>query len=156
MWFLLILALINSVSAMNRTGEQILSQAIPQQCEEPEMLFRTEPVIEGRNVLITTWVITSRTHFSLYFSFVFDRDTNTPDRPIYILQGFNFTQATENHESATVWTHLQIRPISPLDLSFEVHYASENSTDSLIEELIELEMLDSSRSNSPSIESQIR
>jgi hypothetical protein len=89
-------------------------------CEvEPEMYLHSRPAITGRHIVIVTWRMVSyrAEGLQLFFTLVFDRDTNTPETPIYALQGSNGDQARTNHENAEEWAALQLQSISPFMLN---------------------------------------
>jgi hypothetical protein len=97
-------------------------------CEpEPVLYLSTRPAISGRRVVVTTWQIVSASGFTLFFTLVFDRETNTPDRPVYALQARSGHEARDNQESAEEWVSLQLRPLSPLSLGTPAYGRSPSS-----------------------------
>jgi hypothetical protein len=104
-------------SANSTEYEEEEFKAPAEVCHEPVQLYYSSPNISNRLVIVSTWRISNERNFALFFSFVFDRETNTPDRPIYALQGHNYDQARSNHEAAEEWASIHVRAMTPLALT---------------------------------------
>lgn len=62
------------------------------------------PRIPSRNIIVSTWrIVNTRTNYTLFFSFVFDRDTLTPSQPIHMVQSHDHSQAMISHDNAEEW-----------------------------------------------------
>lgn len=78
------------------------------------MILMSFPQIQRQRVTIASWkILSERTGYNLYFTFVFHMGSSTPNDPVYQLESKSYSGAIGNHEAAEEWAVNHIRAVSP-------------------------------------------
>lgn len=78
------------------------------------MIWMSFPQIQRQRVTIASWkILSERTGYNLYFTFVFHMGSSTPNDPVHQLESKSYSGAIANHEAAEEWAVNHIRSVSP-------------------------------------------